>query len=116
MTDLTTWLLERIAEDLHDADQFHERGCSIEQSFGECDCGHPARVLAQCEAMRAVVEMHAPVEVYREQPLVCTVCVQTDDSGDFIVSRPEDAWPCPTLRALASIWADHPEFRQEWKS
>lgn len=23
-------------------------------------------------------------------------------------------WPCRTLRLLAAVWNDHPDYRQEW--
>ena len=75
----------------------------------------PARVLAECTALRAVLEIHAPVEVYRERPLACTTCVKADEGGDYVIDEPEAVWPCPTLRALASIWADHPDFDPTWR-
>lgn len=55
----------------------------------------PARVLADCEALRKVVELHwADFDECRE--------CHADD------------YPCPTLLALALPWRDHPEFREEW--
>lgn len=58
--------------------------------------GHPARVLAQVAAVRRVVEEHQ-----EKAPGVCSVCSRHD-------------YPCPTLRALASTYADHPDYQQEW--
>lgn len=54
----------------------------------------PARVLAQVAAMRRIVEWHATGHE-------CTHYLLTDE-------------PCPTLRALASVWADHPDYSDEW--
>lgn len=63
----------------------------------------PARVLAECEAKRRIVEAHGP---YRMASLgYCSSC------GDV----PQVAYPCPTLRALAAIYADHPDYRVEWR-
>lgn len=60
----------------------------------------PARVLAQCAAFRAIVEEHG-ANRYRVDP-----CDAHDASFQTI--------PCPTLRALASIWRDHDEFQEAW--
>ena len=48
----------------------------------------PARVLAECAAKRQIVEL-----------------LEYDGSPE--------AWL--TLRALASVWADHEDYREEWK-
>jgi hypothetical protein len=78
----------------------------------------PARVLAECEAKRRLVELHAiQVERDRQSPfdpatgaersewavdLYCDVC------GWVSVA-------CDTLHALASVYADHPDYQQEWR-
>ena len=55
----------------------------------------PTRVLAQCAAIRAVVELHS-----YDDPDACYSCREVP--------------PCLTLRHLAAIWADHVEYRKEW--
>lgn len=73
----------------------------------------PARVLAEVEAKRRIIEMHetepAIPEVYCDhgthspgKPAMCAACGY------------EEA-PCPTLRLLAIPYADHPDYRQEWR-
>jgi hypothetical protein len=52
------------------------------------------RSLADCEAKRRIVRMHQP-------PTIC--------GWDCRDGR------CPTLRALALPYADHPDYREEWK-
>jgi hypothetical protein len=61
--------------------------------------GMYARVLAECEAKRRIVALHAP-----------------DDEGFHIChdSLADDS-DCGELRALAAIYADHPDYREEWK-
>ena len=59
----------------------------------------PARVLAECEAKRQIVELHAEVE---KAGASCAVCWED--------------YPCPTLRILTSVYADHPDFREEWRA
>lgn len=63
----------------------------------------PARVLAECEAKRRIVEMHP---VYADND-------QHDCPGEWPnYAGPGD--PCPTLLALASVHADHPDYDAAW--
>jgi hypothetical protein len=67
---------------------------------------HPNRVLAECEVKRWIVELHVcdPERGAIWDP-ACTV----DGYGAAV---PDD---CPTLRFLASVYADHPDYREEWR-
>jgi hypothetical protein len=74
----------------------------------------PARVLARCEADRRIVGMHAPDKSHPD-PWAHTVDPACTSYGDFdhtIVYEDE----CPTLRALASVYAGHPDYREEWRA
>jgi hypothetical protein len=51
----------------------------------------PARVLAECEAKRRIVEVALPGE--------------RDDAGERF----------RILRILATVYADHPDYRDEWR-
>lgn len=126
MTGLTEFLLARIAED-EAAAQGASLGVRVlvdnRPSFGRPDrtAGAlpgvvlpAARVLAQCAGFRAIVELHAPFEAYRNQPLACATCVKVDEGGSYILTETEDVFPCQTLRALATTYADHPDYRAEW--
>lgn len=83
----------------------------------------PARVLAECEAKRRIVERHAEDmsnPLYRSQWEVFgdrEVLVETDDPipGPCATCH-RDTFPCPTLRDLASVYADHPDFREKWRA
>jgi hypothetical protein len=72
-----------------------------------------SELLAECEAVRRIVELHA-VECYvgdgpdGDDEYVCEC--SRGESG----SHPDDV-KCPTLAILASIYADHPDYREEWK-
>ena len=72
----------------------------------------PARVLAECEAKRRIVEVHAKIrEAYpgmtiEENPC----CAECSAGGEY-----PSGWPCATLAAIASIYADHPDYREEWR-
>ena len=56
----------------------------------------PARVLATCKAHRAIVQFHGSE--------ILGICQEYDG----------DPYPCRTLRALASIYDDHPSFDPRW--
>lgn len=157
MTTLTDFLLDRIAEDeqaarealryaAEDLDMQHRwewvhfyrlRRGRRSNDGGGWSSGHhegapsPARVLAECEAKRRIVELHRewPVLVEQEQPpdLMATDGTLTDDIV-LTVSR-RMAWMTeqayikrfgidpPTGRilvALAQPYADHPDFNPVW--
>ena len=65
----------------------------------------PARVLREIAAKRTMVGLH--------------ICQCSADCGDCDAcsgahhADPTPA-PCDTLRALATIYSDHPDYRQEW--
>lgn len=61
----------------------------------------PARVLATCAALRQIVERHIPDDGGSNQP-TCLTCVEFHADLDC----QNEPWPCPTLRAVASIWGE----------
>lgn len=116
---LTSFLLDRIAEDESSArtaaltegqreylwDGFAKAGVAGLAERLVAGCHDPARAVAECEAHRRIVELHTDGETDPDYPW-CETC-----SGEIHAVR----WPCPTLRALASIYADHPEFQEAWR-
>ena len=138
MTDLTAFLLARIAED-----EAAARACAeaFPSPWEVVDRGHsatvkadapnfwvvsaidqeqetpgrwpgehlehiarhdPARVLAQCAAYRAIVEQ------WRESQ----ISAESDDGGPWSEGMAYAGELA--LRALASIWGDHPAYEAEW--
>jgi len=113
---LTDFLLARIAEDevaIRRASMFPPRWVArpddvgqpiIAGSFRVATCAEsvmdhiarhdPARVLAECEAKRAVVGLHPEMLGW------CQGCAH-------------ESYPCRTLLALALPYADHPDYREE---
>jgi hypothetical protein len=74
----------------------------------------PARVLAECEAKRRIVELHGVCEADELDALIwaqgfdaCRVCV----SGGNVRAL----YPCPTLRVLALPYADRVDYQPEWR-
>lgn len=82
----------------------------------------PARVLADCAAKRRIVEIHRMVK-FTDVSIglldvdVCCICHgMLDVDGDLEhVVNVQQPFPCSTIRALAAIYADSPEFREEWR-
>jgi hypothetical protein len=73
----------------------------------------PARVLAECKAKQRIVELHAirierewvnPVDgpAYEVNEHYCEVCDWVPDA-------------CDTVKALAAIYADHPDYDEAWR-
>lgn len=95
---LTEFLLRAIGEDEADAREYSDDDSpGTWRRWGE----------DVCKAHRAIVEGHRGLHV----------CPNLIDDGytDYSADDGDDGYrPCPTLRALASIWSDHADYRQEW--
>lgn len=71
----------------------------------------PLRMLREVTAKRAILVQHetrTKGEGHDGQPR-CHVCTAVAYGHAM-----RFAAPCPTLRHLAAIWSDHPDYRAEW--
>ncbi len=86
----------------------------------------PARVLAECEAKRRIIELHRTYgEVYDRARMTypegaddCVTCGYGDEwqAKANALEFPDDStYPCPTLRVLALSYIGHPDYREEWR-
>jgi hypothetical protein len=101
------WFLVDVREWSADGSDVRWRDGLITEGVDHCVARHiarhdPARVLAQCAAMRKIVEYHDG----RHE------CSGPDDNNCMWIEHADD---CPTMLALASIWSDHPDWREEWR-
>lgn len=86
-----------------------------EEAYGEHldEVHRRPRVLARCRADRAIVDLHPTRTAYwwggEAEVEVCDTC----STGPYAQDEDVEA-PCPTLRALASVYADHPDYQPEW--
>ena len=98
MSALVEFLLARIAEDeavaRYTLDNHPPFRHAIEDGYLREDYHDPARVLAECEAKRRIVEIH------QDWP----VLIQTEPTLE--PADPED---------LAQPYADHPDFDPAWR-
>jgi uncharacterized protein DUF6221 len=62
---------------------------------------------------RWVLADHIPnaYDVERGQTASCLGC----NAGYDEEPATEDIEQCPTLRALAAVWSEHPDYRPEWQ-
>lgn len=77
------------------------------------------RVLAEVEAKRRILAIHQRnTENGGDLDPDCTKCMSWEtgvDPYDELVTDAEyDSWPCDTVKALASVYANHPDYRPEW--
>jgi hypothetical protein len=85
---------DQAVRDIADVTNDTRRLFALPMDYDEHIARHdPARVLAQCAALRAVVEMHTA----------------------FVPPMGFFKMPTDTLRALASIWDDHESFDPAWR-
>lgn len=88
--DLIEFLLARIAEDETDA----------ANSYDDSE-----RLLAECAAKRAIVAAHPVViQLWWDEQCEIEVC-ETCQADSY-----PDQWPCPTIQALAAVYAAHPDY------
>ena len=67
-------------------------------------------VLAECDAKRRIVALHETVHNIPTNTTFCVVC-GIDQAAKVIFGQ----FPCQTLRLLALPYADHPDYRDEWR-
>lgn len=109
--ELTEFITARLDDLALDASGLHDIGlCDratrglADPGFGwECTCHNPARVLAAVEAHRKIVAQVIEIRGQGYAP-GGTARLSLNYSLDSI------------LRALASIWADHPDFDPAWEA
>jgi hypothetical protein len=113
------WLNARLAEDEATAKaatpgpwsgpKFDDQEVGDMWMYGWDDKQHivtwdPARALATVAALRQILELHEPDDEYAPD---CAVC-----PGNSMKHMAR--WPCPTVRAVASIWAAHADYQEVW--
>lgn len=109
---ITEFLEARIVEDEAEANEQAGAEYYVDGAWPE---GMPARVLAECAAKRAIITEHAPVDysgLGMESPNACRLCGVDAGMSDWEWAI--DSFPCHTLKALAAIYADHPDYQREW--
>lgn len=131
---LTEFMLARIAEDEAVADQCEENpdclvGPEHVTGIGRVMVVGRSRVLAECEAKRHIIEWHEswPVLVETQPEFtptgadVQTMTFQMSQKIAWLTTQEyrarfgDEPPSSPMLRALAAVYSDHPDYRDEWR-
>lgn len=112
--ELTEFLLARIAEDEARFRTSGGEGTSGDMNADYIETLHE-RLLAECEAKRRILAEHprdgSMLLVGYEECGTCADGVPLDVDGQPV----RKDWPCPTIKALALPYADHPDYQDEWR-
>ena len=119
---LTDFLRARLDEDEAVARKIHAERCEtpadvVPDSMGRpmtptCGCDwYVARVLAEVAAKRRIVELAEDIT----DEMVTRAARHGDEYGTGSYEGQRQAYD-DALRALASVHADHPDFREEWRT
>ena len=116
MSDLTEFLLARVAEDqavARSAETDPRHSWVFVDFGGNANADHgrrwnPARVLAECEAKRRIIRGAIPGRIVRPDGEVLSLMAPNELARADLLHE----W---ILRVLAQPYADHPDFREEWK-
>jgi len=104
---ITEFLEARIAEDEAEAQPM---AALEDDDRGGWAIAYAARVLAECKAKRAIIGLHADREGDCEQCSCYGYFAVTDGFHDH------EEFPCPTLCATATVYADHQDYDPAWIS
>ena len=74
----------------------------------------PARVLREVEAKRRILARHKPGDP-STNAWAAPWCEGCGYEGSLSYPRTEHIDECPELRDLAIAYADHPDYREEWR-
>lgn len=97
---IAEFLLARIAED---------------EMVATVLCASPAdlRILRECAAKRAILKEHE-LSLDMRDPY-CDTCAEWWHA-ELGEGPPMVPYPCPTTKALATVYSDHPDYKHEWKA
>lgn len=135
--DLVSWLRAQLDADekaqQDNDDSWHDSGCESVPSrwrseTGPCDCGIPARVLADIASRRALIDAWLPPGENPHPGLACTSDPDGDPNGETF-NEPWSRGPCVwhldamkrrypgdlVLRLLALPYADRVGYDEGWR-
>ncbi|MEU4967752.1 DUF6221 family protein [Streptomyces smyrnaeus] len=108
------WEYDTSVREVRDLGNGNELASGVLPPYGAHIARHdPARVLAEVEAKRRIVDVHHVVGGWQDEDLNdhgpgCEECGHSEEYSD------RGGW-CETLRLLALPYAAHPDYREEWR-
>jgi hypothetical protein len=132
LAELAEFVLARVAEDeakARSAEWVDKPPSGTFDVVSDCDCNDdhassnylavdPARVLAECEKNRRLIELHHATEIgWGPDVIGCDTChgEMPETWGPDLLAPGASLWPCETACLLALPYADHPDFQQAWR-
>jgi Family of unknown function (DUF6221) len=114
--DLTAFLAARLDEDETIARKVQAAIAAGWNYFDETptELIDPARALREVAVKRAILVQHGPADGGRDADR-CRVCAAITHTGAGQTDARRFRAPCPTLRFLAAIYSDHPDYDQAWE-
>lgn len=123
LNDRTTEDEEVALDALHVELKYADNGATVEYRWArftsypnggggsafELGCPSPARVLAECEAKRRVIEQAGEATSDRYS-VIGEFCVGREETQEAMDTDPGDL----ILRALAAVYRDHPDYNPAW--
>ena len=113
VTDIREFITARVAEDLEAAmnaelGDVRHGGADLRANIRNQD-----RALRETHAKEAILEDHQIKPATYPEPddnaaFGCERCHSDRDEGVYGFGY------CPTLKALAAVYSDHPDYRKEW--
>jgi hypothetical protein len=78
------------------------------------------RALREVAFKRALLRLHQPEPFWGNNPLPLTERTSENAVMHYCECQCPDGviegtYPCETVRLLAAVWNDHPDYREEWK-
>lgn len=74
-------------------------------------------MLREVGAKRRIIDEHSrdtrPHATYPE--VVADQCISCGYGDSWGAQEYGPTYPCATLRFLAAVWADHPDYQPEWR-
>jgi hypothetical protein len=122
VSDLAQFLLARVGEDEQIAraargSGVHDDRPAVKEWIG---LANPERMLVWSDARRRIVALHSTLrpDGLRPDTLRPNALAPNGTGGGEtapVCTGCGKRAPCPTLRLLALPFADHPDFREEWR-
>ena len=106
------FILARVAEDERAAERgrrHNDVGTYANDNYG-CLLVGPARVLAECEAKRRIVELAGEASSDR-YAVIGEFCVGREETDEAMATDPGEM----ILRSLATVYVEHPGYDPEWR-
>lgn len=109
------WDVETVVWIAEDRDYGYPEPGIDRRENAECIAdNNPAYVLADIAAKRRIIEFYIREDDISGGHPYCAWCQPWDNDGNQSSYQPGD-WPCDHLKLLALPFADHPDYREEWR-